>query len=75
MRMARYTNKRKDNGLHLTDKLLENAVNLYTQIFVTYVKISYFCHSQMEVVAQPVRAPDCGSGGHGFESRLPPETA
>ena len=26
----------------------------------------------MEVVAQLVRAPDCGSGGRGFESRLPP---
>ena len=23
-------------------------------------------------VAQLVRAPDCGSGGHGFESHLPP---
>ena len=26
----------------------------------------------MVVVAQLVRAPDCGSGGHGFEPRLPP---
>jgi hypothetical protein len=26
----------------------------------------------MEVVAQLVRAPDCGSGGRGFEPRLPP---
>ena len=27
----------------------------------------------MEVVAQLVRAPDCGSGGRGFEPRLPPQ--
>ena len=27
----------------------------------------------MEVVAQLVRAPDCGSGGRGFEPRLPPK--
>ena len=27
----------------------------------------------MVVVAQLVRAPDCGSGGRGFESRLPPQ--
>ena len=26
----------------------------------------------MVVVAQLVRAPDCGSGGRGFEPRLPP---
>lgn len=26
-------------------------------------------------VAQLVRAPDCGSGGRGFESRLSPKTA
>ncbi len=28
----------------------------------------------MVVVAQLVRAPDCGSGGRGFESHLPPIT-
>ena len=28
--------------------------------------------AQMVVVAQLVRAPDCGSGGRGFESHLPP---
>ncbi len=27
----------------------------------------------MVIVAQLVRAPDCGSGGRGFESRLSPE--
>ncbi len=27
----------------------------------------------MVVVAQLVRAPDCGSGGRGFETHLPPE--
>lgn len=26
----------------------------------------------MVIVAQLVRAPDCGSGGHGFEPRLSP---
>ena len=28
---------------------------------------------EMVVVAQLVRAPDCGSGGRGFKSRLPPK--
>lgn len=28
----------------------------------------------MVVVAQLVRAPDCGSGGRRFESGLPPDT-
>ncbi len=27
----------------------------------------------MEIVAQLVRAPDCGSGGHGFKPRLSPQ--
>ena len=27
----------------------------------------------MVVVAQLVRAPDCGSGGRGFETHLPPK--
>ncbi|MEY4287810.1 MAG: hypothetical protein RL511_1899, partial [Bacteroidota bacterium] len=27
----------------------------------------------MEVVAQLVRASDCGSEGRGFETRLPPQ--
>jgi hypothetical protein len=29
--------------------------------------------SLMVIVAQLVRAPDCGSGGRGFESRLSPQ--
>ena len=29
----------------------------------------------MVVVAQLVRAPDCGSGGRGFETHLPPKKA
>ena len=28
----------------------------------------------MVVVAQLVRAPDCGSGGRGFETHLPPKS-
>jgi hypothetical protein len=27
----------------------------------------------MVVLAQLVRAPDCGSGGRGFESHIPPK--
>lgn len=27
----------------------------------------------MEIVAQLVRAPDCGSGGRGFETHLSPQ--
>lgn len=29
----------------------------------------------MVIVAQSVRAPDCGSGGRGFESRLSPKVS
>ena len=36
------------------------------------VKVIYL-RAQMVVVAQLVRAPDCGSGGRGFESHLPPK--
>ena len=32
----------------------------------------YICAPEMEVVAQLVRASDCGSEGRGFEPRLPP---
>lgn len=28
---------------------------------------------KMEIVAQLVRAPDCGSGGRGFETHLSPK--
>lgn len=35
-------------------------------------KNTYFCAHLMEVVAQLVRALDCGSRGRGFEPRLPP---
>ena len=34
--------------------------------------LAYLCRLQMVVVAQLVRAPDCGSGGRGFETHLPP---
>lgn len=33
----------------------------------------YICAPEMEVVAQQVRASDCGSEGRGFEPRLPPK--
>ena len=36
-------------------------------------KILLYLHPpKMEIVAQLVRAPDCGSGGRGFETRLSP---
>ncbi len=35
------------------------------------LKVLYL-RALMVVVAQLVRAPDCGSGGRGFESHLPP---
>lgn len=39
------------------------------------LQIVYFCNpkNKMVVVAQSVRASDCGSEGRGFESRLPPK--
>ncbi len=35
-------------------------------------KMYNFATSFMVVVAQQVRAPDCGSGGRGFDPHLPP---
>lgn len=37
-----------------------------------FLKKEYICSPQTVIVAQLVRAPDCGSGGRGFESRLSP---
>ena len=34
----------------------------------------YLSPLKMVVVAQLVRAPDCGSGGRGFETHLPPKS-
>ena len=36
-------------------------------------QIFIFAAEKMVVVAQLVRAPDCGSGGRGFESHHPPK--
>lgn len=37
-------------------------------------KILLYLHPRKtEIVAQLVRAPDCGSGGRGFETRLSPQ--
>ena len=38
-----------------------------------FPKNLYICGLKMVVVAQSVRASDCGSEGRGFESRLPPK--
>ena len=43
----------------------------YKFIVQMLVKVIYL-GSQTVVVAQLVRAPDCGSGGRGFESHHPP---
>ena len=36
------------------------------------MQCKYICRPTMVIVAQLVRAPDCGSGGRGFEPRLSP---
>ncbi len=42
-------------------------------MFAKTVKSLIFAlEKQMVIVAQLVRAPDCGSGGRGFEPRLSP---
>ena len=41
-------------------------------IHCTLFIIRYFCTLKTVIVAQSVRAPDCGSGGRGFEPRLSP---
>ena len=39
-----------------------------------FVKIPVLRATLLVGVAQLVRAPDCGSGGRGFETRHPPHT-
>ncbi len=46
---------------------LKNYLYLPTQMLMQK------CGSNMVVVAQLVRAPDCGSGGRRFETDLPPK--
>ena len=41
---------------------------------VHYSLYTIFALSKTVIVAQSVRAPDCGSGGRGFEPRLSPFT-
>ena len=36
------------------------------------MQCKYICRPSMVIVAQLVRAPDCGSGGRGFETHLSP---
>jgi|GEM_PF-5984589 hypothetical protein len=50
--------------------IISNILSAYLQI--TEEKF-YICAPEMEVVAQLVRASDCGSEGRGFEPRLPPK--
>ena len=47
-----------------------NILSGYLQITIEKF---YICAPEMEVVAQQVRASDCGSEGRGFEPRLPPK--
>jgi hypothetical protein len=42
-------------------------------IFLCSPHFTYFCTPHLVVVAQPVRASDCGSEGRGFESHQPPK--
>ncbi len=50
--------------------IIRNILSLYLQIIAEKF---YICAPEMEVVAQQVRASDCGSEGRGFEPRLPPK--
>ena len=45
---------------------------LETPIFALAKELIFFCSKQMVIVAQLVRASDCGSEGRGFETRLSP---
>ena len=42
------------------------------KIFCNKHSITYLCNPKTVDVVQLVRTPDCGSGGRGFESHLPP---
>jgi hypothetical protein len=51
----------------------ESEINLRIKIIDFPKEIYMFCvHFRLVIVAQLVRAPDCGSGGRGFEPRLSP---
>ena len=51
--------------------LSKDKKNVYRQ--KKHLKIPIFAPTKTEVVAQLVRASDCGSEGRGFETRLPPQ--
>ena len=46
---------------------MSNIYLAYSGYCITFASLN-----QTVVLAQLVRAPDCGSGGRGFESRIPP---
>ena len=48
--------------------------SLSIKSIVRYSLYTIFALSKTVIVAQSVRAPDCGSGGRGFEPRLSPFT-
>ena len=53
-----------------------DEANLYKKVWLSlsiHILISIFAPSYMVVVAQSVRASDCGSEGRGFEPHLPPK--
>lgn len=45
----------------------------YNNIYFTLLYYDMILNNIMEVVAQLVRASDCGSEGRGFEPHLPPQ--
>ncbi len=51
---------------------IEKYIIFLIKLFVNFSSLCYLCSSKMVVIAQLVRASDCGSEGRGFEPRFPP---
>ncbi len=75
MQISRNKNKPKRHSTRIIfDELLLRLFPFFWHLIVRIFPIIYYiCPPKTEVVAQLVRASDCGSEGRGFEPRLPPK--
>ena len=63
---------RESNISFINEDVITNAPLKISALLQNFI---YFCHPQMVVVAQLVRASDCDSEGRGFEPHHPPKKA
>ena len=62
----------RNGGFYNSDDNNKNKTCFFIGVYL-YMICLFLRRNQTVVVAQLVRAPDCGSGGRGFEPRHPPK--